>query len=72
MLPHCAGTVLWVQKDIGLCEVFAVTTTKCEFQAAVDALNAAGIACHSPTLPKRSMFAPPTGSARDQTWKFRT
>ena len=92
MLPHCAGTVLWVhdgvyvknrnsvspflegatealvqliqvgqhfspqvapnQEYTGLHEVFAATTTKCEFQAAVDALNAAGIVVSWSDTPK--------------------
>ena len=41
------------QEFANLQDVFAITTTKNEFNAAVDALNAAGIACHSPALPKR-------------------
>ena len=40
------------QEYEGLKEVFAVTSTEFEFKAAVDALNAAGIACHNPTSPK--------------------
>ena len=40
------------QKYEGLKEVFAITSTEFEFKAAVDALNAAGIACHNPTFPK--------------------
>ena len=39
------------QEYKGLNEVFAVTT-ELEILAAVDALNAANIACHNPTFPK--------------------
>ena len=50
---HCHPQVTPNQEFANLQDVFAITTTKSEFNAAVDALNAAGIACHSPALPKR-------------------
>ena len=53
MGQHCHPQVTPNQEFANLQDVFAITTTKSEFNAAVDALNAAGIACHSPALPKR-------------------